>query len=65
MKSKIVKLFDMKELEIPSDLLNWHMSDEEINAELNRLAASHPEETHPNMVETGDSVNKKIIFYTN
>ena len=56
MKSKIVKLFDMKELEIPSDLLNWHMSNEEIDAELNRLAASHPVETHPNTAETGDSV---------
>lgn len=56
MKSIIIKLFDMKELEIPSDLLDWHMSDEEIDADMNRLAVSHPVETHLDTVETGDSV---------
>lgn len=56
MKSKIVQLFDLKAVEIPFDLHSWHMSEEEIDADLKRLAVSHPVETHPDTAETGDSV---------
>lgn len=56
MKSKVTKLFDMKQVAVPAEMRKWRVSIEELDAQLARLAAAHPVETHPEMVENGDSV---------
>lgn len=46
----------MKQVEVPAELRKWRVSPTEVEAQLNRLAASHPVESHPDMVSPGDSV---------
>ncbi len=56
MKSTITKLYDYKQAVIPAELLNWHVPDEEITAQLETLSHNHAYEMEPETVQTGDSV---------
>ncbi len=56
MKSTITKLYDYKQAVIPAELLNWHVPDEEIAAQLETLSHNHAYEMEPETVQTGDSV---------
>ncbi len=56
MRSTITKLYDYKQAVIPAELLNWHVPDEEIAAQLETLSRNHAYEMEPETVQTGDSV---------
>lgn len=56
MKSKVTYLYDMRQASVPEELRKWRVSDEEVQAQLARVAAAHPVETKPGTVELGDSV---------
>lgn len=56
MKSKVTQLYDMRQVSIPAELRKWRVSEEEVQAQLARIAAAHPMESKPHTVEPGDSV---------
>lgn len=56
MKTKVSKLYDMNKVAVPQELCKWRVSSEEVDAQLARIATSHPLETKPEKAEMGDSV---------
>ncbi len=56
MKSKVIKLYDYTQAEVPAELRLWRVSDEKIDGELAALSRSHAQERDVEEVRTGDSV---------
>lgn len=56
MKSKVIKLADMKSIAVPDEMRKWHVTEMDFQNQLKRLAPMHPVETHPDSVMSGDSV---------
>jgi len=56
MTSKIIKMFDPALVEVPADLLNFRVSEDEINAELQRMSKAHAKECFVDTVALYDSV---------
>ena len=57
MKSKIIDFFDYNTLEIPTELKKWHIPEEEIQNELEALAADNASQAEVTAaIAVGDSV---------
>ena len=57
MKSKIIDFFDYNTLDIPTELKKWHIPEEEIQNELEALAADNASQAEvTDAIAVGDSV---------
>lgn len=56
MKSKVIKLYDYTQAEIPAKLRLWRIGEEEIDRQLILLSHSHARELDVTEVQTGDCV---------
>ncbi len=56
MKSKVTKLYDYTQAEIPAELRLWRVSEEKIDRQLDLISHSHAQERDVEEVQTGDSV---------
>lgn len=56
MESKVTRLYDYTQAEIPAQLRMWRVSEEAIDRQLYMLSGSHAREVDASQVQTGDSV---------
>ena len=56
MKSKVTKLYDYTQAEIPSQLRLWRVSEDALDRQLILLSRSHAQELDVEQVQSGDSV---------
>lgn len=56
MRSKVIKLYDYTQAEVPAKLRLWRVSEKEIDEELAALSRSHARENDVSEVQLGDSV---------
>ncbi len=56
MKSKLIKLYDYTQAEIPAELRLWRVSDQKIDEQMASLSLLHARELDAAEVQTGDSV---------
>lgn len=56
MRSKVIKLYDHTQAEVPAELIRWRIPEEQVDRELESLARSHAREIDADAVQTGDSV---------
>lgn len=56
MKSKVIKLYDYTQAEIPAELRLWRVSDQKIDEQMASLSLLHARELDVEEVQTGDSV---------
>lgn len=56
MKSKVTKLYDYTQAQVPNELRRWRLQEEEIEEKLAALSRGHARETDVEQVQAGDSV---------
>lgn len=56
MKSKITKAWDYRQCQLPEELLQWRITDQELAQQLEVLSHNHAFEADVDCVQTGDSV---------
>jgi len=56
MKSKVTKLYDYTQVEVPAELRLWRVSDRKIDEQMASLSRTHARELDVEQVQAGDSV---------